>query len=741
MAHRVVSYNLLSPQPDLADFYGTCDPADLKLETRLVRIQAKLQAEMASGAIIGLQEVSREFAFSLGQFFRDQDYQLVMGLHSGNMGVMVAVPPKYEVVAKRQEVLSKTQQWPNGKTRAGGPRTSNGAAVRQGDWHCPNCKDHQFARNQFCRRCQTPKPRALSSHLQPPKSQNGAGKNDSYMGALQSLMREHGASTWKALQPKVKQNLIAEQQNKMRGEPAGGAGGGGKGKGKGKGGKGAPRPYAEGPVTFDQGPATTAPHLIEWSEKVRAFAAAVNTSSATVDGKGKDAAAADAATSGTDGTSTAAVASTGADAADSNAVATSAAVGIADDEWVLPADLDSDTRKHVHAIAEELGLAHVSTGEGSERRMVLRRQRGGGKGGGTGGAGGVGGAAGGTAGGTVGGSGGRPGDWICPRADCGDLVFARNNRCRVCGEMKPGLSDEAKAMMPPPLDIYDQAKEKQNMIAWVHLRCVESGDEFCFSTYHMPCEFRRPKIMTMHAMAVVRVALQWSCKTVVPKDVEVAEAEAGWEVVGAGGAVVGAVAGAGGAEAGGAEAGAGGAAVTVALPCILAGDFNFRPDYPPYRLLTTGCSSEPGTAAPSRTSDADGMDTTATEAGDPSSAWADDLGKTWSEHTALPVPEYDPGYVFDLTLPRPVYSAYTRSTGKEPDFTNSAETTHSLKPEPEEFIGTLDYIFCSEDVEVVEVLPLPSLADAVAMPTATEPSDHLLIAATVKISRPMSDEA
>jgi hypothetical protein len=41
-------------------------------------------------------------------------------------------------------------------------------------------------------------------------------------------------------------------------------------------------------------------------------------------------------------------------------------------------------------------------------------------------------------------------------------------------------------------------------------------------------------------------------------------------------------------------------------------------------------------------------------------------------------------------------------------------------------------MFCSEDVKVVDVLPLPSLEEAVPMPTATEPSDHLLIAATIE---------
>merc|ERR1712232_873093 len=30
--------------------------------------------------------------------------------------------------------------------------------MKPGDWSCPNCGDHQFARNQHCRRCGTPNP-------------------------------------------------------------------------------------------------------------------------------------------------------------------------------------------------------------------------------------------------------------------------------------------------------------------------------------------------------------------------------------------------------------------------------------------------------------------------------------------------------------------------------------------------------------------------------------------------------
>mmetsp|Transcript_30402 Transcript_30402/g.45848 ORF Transcript_30402/g.45848 Transcript_30402/m.45848 type:complete len:184 (-) Transcript_30402:151-702(-) len=33
-----------------------------------------------------------------------------------------------------------------------------GGGWKPGDWTCPNCGDHQFARNEACRKCETPKP-------------------------------------------------------------------------------------------------------------------------------------------------------------------------------------------------------------------------------------------------------------------------------------------------------------------------------------------------------------------------------------------------------------------------------------------------------------------------------------------------------------------------------------------------------------------------------------------------------
>jgi len=37
------------------------------------------------------------------------------------------------------------------------------SSFRTGDWMCPKCNDHQFARNKFCRKCREPRPQNTTS--------------------------------------------------------------------------------------------------------------------------------------------------------------------------------------------------------------------------------------------------------------------------------------------------------------------------------------------------------------------------------------------------------------------------------------------------------------------------------------------------------------------------------------------------------------------------------------------------
>ncbi len=127
-------------------------------------------------------------------------------------------------------------------------------------------------------------------------------------------------------------------------------------------------------------------------------------------------------------------------------------------------------------------------------------------------------------------------------------------------------------------------------------------------------------------------------------------------------------------------------------PGVLAGDFNIKPHDSAYRMITTGAMSP--------------------------------------MHPDFP-PDAPDGSPADKWFPRkfkPMRSAYAAVNGKEPEFTNYARTGDAP-----EFIETLDYLFCTDGVDVVDVLPLPKRKDVKGpFPVKNEPSDHIMIGATFR---------
>lgn len=130
---------------------------------------------------------------------------------------------------------------------------------------------------------------------------------------------------------------------------------------------------------------------------------------------------------------------------------------------------------------------------------------------------------------------------------------------------------------------------------------------------------------------------------------------------------------------------------------VLAGDFNFKPGDESYRMITTGQIDAGHRDYPKRSSVPDGSDP----------------GK-W-----MPRVRY------------PMKSAYKAVLGSEPDFTNYNQPGGATA-----FIDTLDYIFCSEDLDVVDVVRLPHRKAVIGKgpyPTAKEPSDHCLLGCTMRL--------
>ncbi len=84
-------------------------------------------------------------------------------------------------------------------------------------------------------------------------------------------------------------------------------------------------------------------------------------------------------------------------------------------------------------------------------------------------------------------------------------------------------------------------------------------------------------------------------------------------------------------------------------------------------------------------------------------------------------------WITDVT---PVKSAYKSFNNLEPEFTNWAFT----KDSKEDFFGTLDYIFLSNHWKVKSVKKLPNKTEIKGpFPMESEPSDHLLISATIDL--------
>eukprot|EP00557_Chaetoceros_sp_GSL56_P013526 CAMPEP_0176483412 /NCGR_PEP_ID=MMETSP0200_2-20121128/3903_1 /TAXON_ID=947934 /ORGANISM="Chaetoceros sp., Strain GSL56" /LENGTH=390 /DNA_ID=CAMNT_0017879809 /DNA_START=282 /DNA_END=1454 /DNA_ORIENTATION=- len=194
-------------------------------------------------------------------------------------------------------------------------------------------------------------------------------------------------------------------------------------------------------------------------------------------------------------------------------------------------------------------------------------------------------------------------------------------------------------------DAWDVSRWRFNQFIAVKLKNRKGGSSvpFWVGNYHMPCAFRTPGVMNIHADLVgSRIQQLATCK------------EGKKE------------------------------------PYILAGDFNILPTSAHYSLLRTGLLDE-------------------------------------SDET-YPEKKYD--MVWKPTV-QGMRSAYAEFYGQEPEFTNNA---HNGALDAESFIGTLDYIFLSDEWIVKAVQDLPKLEDLKGVyPDEKEPSDHVLIAATLEI--------
>uniref|UniRef100_A0A7S3QC25 Endonuclease/exonuclease/phosphatase domain-containing protein n=1 Tax=Chaetoceros debilis TaxID=122233 RepID=A0A7S3QC25_9STRA len=188
-------------------------------------------------------------------------------------------------------------------------------------------------------------------------------------------------------------------------------------------------------------------------------------------------------------------------------------------------------------------------------------------------------------------------------------------------------------------DAWDYSKYRHNQFIGCKLQsrdCVDSP--FWIGNYHMPCAFRTPSVMNIHA-------------DLVGNRIQHLAGDA---------------------------------------PYILAGDFNAQPGQNPYEFLRTGVVDESDETYP-----------------------PEKYGMKWESSM------------------KSMRSAYFEMNKEEPEYTNAS---HNGAMNSESFIGTLDYIFLSQQWNVNNVLALPKRKDLVGVyPNANEPSDHLMIAASLEL--------
>jgi len=206
----------------------------------------------------------------------------------------------------------------------------------------------------------------------------------------------------------------------------------------------------------------------------------------------------------------------------------------------------------------------------------------------------------------------------------------------------------------PPQDAWSMAGNRFNQLVTIQLQDKSTQKSFAVGNYHMPCAYFKPEVMTIHTDLAARHVQKLAAT-------HATEGSNGEQVQ------------------------------TGAMPYVLAGDWNIKPDGSSYRLLTTGKMDK----------------------GDPE----------W------PTPKHGMEWSPSSQAMRSAYAI--AGDGKEPDFTNYAKVK-----EEDPFIDTLDYIFLSEDWKVKGIKELPHREDAGGpFPNldSGEPSDHILIAADLEL--------
>lgn len=230
----------------------------------------------------------------------------------------------------------------------------------------------------------------------------------------------------------------------------------------------------------------------------------------------------------------------------------------------------------------------------------------------------------------------------------------------------------------------DGCQRRHNNVLIFQLECLKTKKNFITATYHMPCNYKDQKFMDIHAGLLVRFVQQ----------------------------------------------------TARGLPTILSGDFNSQPTTSAYEMITTGRTSSLVESMfhnhknPKRISFGDDLNKFKVKKN------KNKNNKNNKNKRGKKEPEIDTsrksGVGVFKTL-NPMKSAYKEFLKTEPTLTNFSNKSKNPKGG---FADCIDYIFITEEFEVVDVLELYESRDIIesaSFPDHTEPSDHLLLKATLTL--------
>lgn len=273
----------------------------------------------------------------------------------------------------------------------------------------------------------------------------------------------------------------------------------------------------------------------------------------------------------------------------------------------------------------------------------------------------------------------------------------------ISKRLKSVLSTLSQKLIPPILrtivssnnsnredqNPWERSEYRSNKFVAIRLLRKSDGEEyddskpFWIGNYHMPCAFREPAVMTIHAEMVAHRIQQLAKQSSSNNNSSTGEAD----------------------------------------DYILAGDFNILPESPHYQLLTTGKFDDDPVSEVIVDEDDEHTPTTNTTAA--------------TSSTTAAAPSIYPPIFHNVEWKSNIdgmRSAYSDHQNQEPEFTNYA----FVGDQEEAFVGTLDYIFLSNNWKVLDTKMLPSREDVITIdnpsfPNAEEPSDHFLISATLEL--------